>query len=587
MSDFIVLITLDKDVFNYIEKSKKLHIPLVRFNTNLYYHCPDTAEVVQSAERLFISIGTCVQYQNKDFTFLFSDQRQPLFENSELRNNAGGGWLSFQYAQQKWEMINDPLGLRDGFIKQENGVIIVSSRLDWLVALSEQTRVDEEAMSELWFFGFVFSDKTWVQDVQRLSQNGQAKGNLTDFLVTRNYFQYKQSEDKISDLNTLMKKLLQLPIKAGKKVSLGLTGGMDCRVLLSYLLKEKSPNLHTHYWGEDGHADTTMFERLTKEFNLPAQRFKQIPFEAEQYFKQAGQYNRLNGFVRPSHVIQNWYNLFDPYFADKFVLDGGCGGELMRRNMFMYLYHFKGRDVLKGDFMPIVQRRKLKSGVCFKEKIASDWLASYQSNLLGVLRELPQPKDVGLKNWFDLFYVRIFMSHYYNFDQIYVDQAIKSFMPYVHPKIINTLFSKSLSKRSHAEMPKKLIKMNTPELSNYPLAYGNALYPYYSPYTPTYFWAVYQQKKKKAGDSHPYALVLRANEGKIREEIFTAEVKKNGYFDQAYLEKVLSSFFENKDDSSFKMLSNMLDLENLRSFVQKDNPYADVSLFVRVKGETN
>ncbi|MGE5812188.1 MAG: hypothetical protein ACM339_11840, partial [Ignavibacteria bacterium] len=174
---------------------------------------------------------------------------------SYIAGEKDGKVLNGHYAGIKWKdggilFFNDKLGIRDFYFLREKNFTAFSTRPDFFMALNHKFELNLKELSGYWLLTFPLTTNSIFKNIERLGPGGKYI-----FLETgcrkenaENNFEFKddlEAEEYVANL----KKITNFPLFQGKKISLGLTGGMDSRVLLELMLESDSKNWQTHFFG--------------------------------------------------------------------------------------------------------------------------------------------------------------------------------------------------------------------------------------------------------------------------------------------------------------------------------------------------
>lgn len=161
---------------------------------------------------------------------------------------------------------------------------------------------------------------------------------LDDAGLSMKHQPFLPAEEK-HDLPLLLENMCLLPLLSGRKVCVGLSGGMDIRPLLAILLSSGMPFTAVHFGTEEG-EDYRIARKIAEDHNIP---FRFISHqEASTGWEMAKDYlfHRGFGFNPASNSLLGYYPILSQE-ADVFL--GGYYGELFRfRFMSAHLQVYSG-----------------------------------------------------------------------------------------------------------------------------------------------------------------------------------------------------------------------------------------------------
>lgn len=259
--------------------------------------------------------------------------------------NLNGHFTILRYENGSVEFFSDRVGLRTLYFAETNRGLVFSSRLSWITKFTEQSSISWQHFGSRWLCGQPFSYAVPLKDIKKLPPNGTAIFKQSKLSIRFESW-IKPSIDRTTSIEAMemLQKIITIP---GKKIKLGFSGGLDSRVLLSFLRGSKA-NFSTYAFGLPSEPDIQLAKRICHEQKIPFTLLhEQFPTQSEclSLFNQAVQQSNLTGSASSSARLR-WY----PHLKENnsVIIDGG-NGEIARRQFFTLLkFRAKKRDIQFG-----------------------------------------------------------------------------------------------------------------------------------------------------------------------------------------------------------------------------------------------
>ena len=383
-------------------------------------------------------------------------------------SEVNGHFAAIKYSGNELKFLTDQLGLREiNIVKLSEGYGF-TTRIDWLKYFIKP-EIDLMEFGSRWLLQNQISRNSIIKNVTRLvCANATIKGNSLS--IEQNEWQPNFEMPGNQEIfNSSLHQLLSI---RDKKILLSLSGGIDSRLLLSYLVAKKSQLWEAHTFGDPNHPDSKVASELLISLNRENKTIDDELSSIDNLFQLVKEYSVQSIITNPISSILN-LRFYDRLAGqNKIIIDGGFG-EIWRRA-------FANRLLLVGrKYLNQKNANKIFSFLrYFKADIFSDdALVEMQKGTINQLEELfqvlPDPSQIGFAEWIDLFSIRSRLTNYYAPEQARVDQYATSFMPLVQKDILNLLFGITSTDKRNGKLFKQLIKKNTNELTKPPLVKGN------------------------------------------------------------------------------------------------------------------
>ena len=274
-------------------------------------------------------------YENLKFVKK-EDFESLLLEAKINLKNIDGHFAGIKWSEKEIIFFNDQLGLREIYFLQVNSNILFSTRADWTAKYNKINKINFEEFSTAWLLTHKISWQNVIKNIKQLGPCGegiiQPDSSGNNELQIKNYpllisnLGETENETFINHLN----RFVTLSLKENKKLSLGLSGGLDSRVLLQILLSKNSDNWQTHTFGNEKIYDGKIVGQIITN-NKIKHSFLEIELPSKnETIKKFFEYNAWLGLpTKISDIlIYPLYKIIDRDFD--FIIDGAFG-EIFRR----------------------------------------------------------------------------------------------------------------------------------------------------------------------------------------------------------------------------------------------------------------
>ncbi len=453
--------------------------------------------------------------------------------------------------------------MRSLFIAKVGDSTLISTRFDWLIPFSAKS-IDWNKFGAHWLSVNPFSGSSFVEGITRL------RGSASyDFQTKR--FEIKQkpwlpSEQKI-DVEGFLKELIRSIYSEKQHLGLGLSGGLDSRVLYA-LLADNKLTISTYTFGGIEHPDEKIVQQLIR---LSKSDHQHISYDPDTFsldkLKELSTRTLLNSSV--SDVLTNalYQQLGRQSLAS---IDGGIG-EIGRRRYLKNVELRAGKAVNTQDIDTLLPFFLAPKADFFTEEINQKMHAGFRQDLTLEMAKMPDVNTIGLPNWLDLFSIRTRLSNIAGLSQEVVDNTHFHIMPFVQTDFLSGILSLPVAERNNAQLFRRLIKMHKAELTKIPLVKGDEQYPYWMKDLTATIWNKLQAKFKTRFTNTLVPNILLTNEAEIRDLFAAKTVKESGVYNPKQVEHILSSFYELNDYTFASPLNWMLTFELFRKSLSDEN----------------
>jgi asparagine synthetase B (glutamine-hydrolysing) len=402
--------------------------------------------------------------------------------------------LDGHFVTLRWErgqplvVASGPMGLRTLYFTELPGGTTFSTRLDWLARLRSGAEIDYETFGGQWLLFSPLTCEAPVQDVGRLGPGGQARLDADGTLTTQAGRPFSVDFDRPATPDELDRRFAALTRPTGKNLSLGLSGGLDSRLLLAFCGSRERAGCAAHVWGPPDHPDVRVARRVARDGNVSMEHFHEPPPTApDEALRLLRAHLPALPPGRPASSVLRFRHHPELQAQGKLMIDGGVGGLMRGRLLRRVLY--PGRRALRsGDperIFPYL-RKSADPDERFKTGPQKAMRRGALRQTKAAWQTLPDQQDVGARNLLDLFYVRAPLPASHGISQHHLDALIPNFMPYVQPSFLKTALRLPAKMRRNRLM-RRFIRRRFPALAQHPLVMSTT-YPFWMNDLPALAW---------------------------------------------------------------------------------------------------
>ncbi len=460
--------------------------------------------------------------------------------------NIDGHFVIIVVEEKRIIIYTDKPGLRDIYILELGDRIIFSTNIKWLTYFSN-LEIDYSEFSSRWLMFNQISQNSIFKNIKRIVSGKIATINREDdFKISisdQTKYEFDETPMEIDDFETKLISLVNLKISQNQKLALSLSGGMDSRVMLSILLKNRKENFETHSFGDAKHPDSEIAQKIVNDvniehyqFNYSNQNFDDLIYEIKNYTTETLVNNAASAIMQ----LGNYKYLSERNLV---IVDGGFG-EIWRREFF-YKLILKGKsDLLKQNVDGVIPYLSLSRADIFSQDVQVEMNKGLHSQVLNVFELLPKVNKHNIENWIDLFALKTRLSNYYSHEQTRLDGMVTAVMPFAQQSLISNLFGVSRKWKSNGRMFRKIIQQNYPKLASYPLVKGVTKHPYILNSLQSRIWTMASKRMgSKYKEISNTDILLKLSKTYIYDIINSKHVKESGIYDNTKIQNIVDGYY--------------------------------------------
>jgi hypothetical protein len=445
-----------------------------------------------------IAVGVGIKKNNEELNFMNCHDWAEGITVAQSRS-LNGHFVFIKWNNNEINILTDKLGLRDiYFTRLPGNALLFSTRADWIAAITH-AELNFREFGSRWLLFNQISSNCIFRNIERATAGTNVIIDRTNNNIIVNKFNWlpAQSSNDVSAemFSDLLGNLITFPSHHSQNISLGLSGGMDSRVMLSYLLRDKKIKYDTYTFGDINTPDSAIVKEIISNNTITHEQIN-IPFtEADDCLCRIKNYashtlvnNSASGFLQ----LRNYDAFTDPC---KIIIDGGFG-EIWRREFFNRLL-LRGKDSLEhNDIKGIMSYMVSPRADIFNSDIQIQMQEGCNEQLENLINELPSVNKIGNENWADLFAVKTRLTNYYSHEQARLDELVFNYMPFAQPMLLENILNLRLTLRRNGKLFREIIKNNYNQLAKYSLAKGVIALPFWFNTLQSRAWAILRKKLK-------------------------------------------------------------------------------------------
>ncbi len=481
--------------------------------------------------------------------FSYDDWVDFLFDQNPDFNKIDGHFIALKYQNGLIKCYNDQLGLRTIFITKIKNGILFSTRLDWAAQLSKISEIDFKEFSSIWLSSSQISHKNLIKGIHRLSPGGKAV--ITKDSLNLEKKPWYPDKNPLSSLNCqqVLKSFLKLDSKSNEPLSLGLSGGLDSRVLLSLFLNNNDKNHFVHTFGQPDEPDIIVASRIAANESLQLSYYNDPLPDLEKMINLMSDYASRTFVIEP---VSSIFKLKYYYYLEeqnKIAIDGAFG-EMARRQYSIKLLFFGKKDLIEGNIKKIAKHFIVNRPTIFTQDVYNIMKNGLIDTISSEWQSMPDIKTYGIENFIDLLNIRNRLPFYQGTEQARLDEEIISYMPFAQPTFLNNILIMSPEQKRDGKWFRSLINENRPSLKKYPLVKNNIYYPYQ---LNTISAAIWKRAKVKLGLNYTddlSHLILQPMKEFIFDIVNSSEVVTYPAYNHVYIKHIITNYYNGNKEQA-------------------------------------
>lgn len=487
--------------------------------------------------------GTGISYEDSAFHLMdFHDWEVFLSKKNNNIRNLNGHFIIVEWENCNLRIRNDQLGMRDMFFTQTDEYIAFSTRLDWLIPFIKESEIDFEIFSSSWLCVNPLTYDCFIKNAQRLGPGGKARFKDNNFTKSHKpwlpEYAYKIPEknyfELISDLTTR-------GIKQDRKLLLGLSGGLDSRVLLSILLKQDRKKWSAYTYGDSNFPDAIVAKKLATNFGFTHSTISDLIPSPEK------EIDKFTEFVLQTHTYMNGYLFYEQDHYEllnkkNLLIDGGGGG-YYRRILAKALWLKGKQDIIDKNALGILKYIKNNKPRLFTYDVVEKMDYGCEQQIHSILENMPNIREIGSGNWVDLFSIYTRSANIGSTTQARLDSIISNYMPLMQPSLMLWVLSMPILYRVQNKIYKSVILRNNSMVTKQPLVKDHCIIPFtfntYTTYVLDKIAEIFKQRRTTDYATH----FLSQNKDFVLDTVESKDVREFPAYNYGYISQTVKDYY--------------------------------------------
>ncbi len=471
-----------------------------------------------------------------------------------------GHYVALRYDERGVDLFCDELGMRTCYVARLGDCTVFSTRLDWIARATGRWQPDLIAFGAHWLAYNQFVCDSLVAGIDRLGPGARAR--LTAHELDAREMPWTPDPGRAiggdTEMVDLLASIVAPHVAGGLRPSLGLSGGLDSRFLLSVLAARHPGEFVVHTFGPSADPDVAVARELTASLGLPLMWIDEPLPPSERLLELLVGYAAGSNVVEPASSVAKLrhYPVLDA--SGRVSIDGGMG-EILRRQ-FCNRLALRGRGaVARRDVGTMARHLSQRRADVFTPEARERMVAGLLQQLDRVVGELPD--GTADEQLVDLLVVRSRYPNMAGYEQARADEGVLGMMPFAQASLLHAAFSVPLEERRNARMVRRIIALLTPRLREVALVKSGVRYPWRLSTVPA--WAYAKVRTRIAGRyvDPARSRMLDSLEPFVRELVSSGGVRDNPIYDLRAIDALVTRYYQSADPDAAAELDWFIALE--------------------------
>jgi hypothetical protein len=458
---------------------------------------------------------------------------------TQIQNSIEGQYCGVIVKSDVAEWFTDPIGSRDLFWTALEGKCFVSTRIDWLSRMRGGAALNEQAFSARWLFFYQLSYDSILQGIERLGPGGRAIVDKDTAVASNRAWQFVHDEP--TDLESSLRDLLEAP-GPDSSLTLGLSGGLDSRLLFALLPKDAEVKWDVHTFGDSRHPDSIVARKIAHDFHIMHSQLDEGQSPIHKSIDMMKEFASQGMTLRPASAFIQLQHYPSLVAQNRIVIDGSFG-EVGRRQMLNRIVLRAKADLEAGAFDKLYPHLLRRRADVFSMDVTVRLQQLARDQVMTVSERMPDPRKIGVGNWVDLFVVRHGIPNVNAAEQARIDHIVPSYMPFVQSSSLSAALSVPLADRKNGRLFRRIIRKHEPRLASYPLVGVDGTYPFILPPVPAFVYRKFNVKLGRGIKNTRHCLFLHHVKEYVQDTLLSADTLECSYYDPNKVRAIVNGYY--------------------------------------------
>jgi hypothetical protein len=465
---------------------------------------------------------------------------QPTFSATDL----DGHFVVLRWRKDRVECFTDQLGLRTVYYGKCEQGICLSTRMDWVTRNCGNAELDFKVLGSRWLLFNQISYESGVLGIGRLGPGGHAvfqNGAVISAASVPWLPSFKTSTTAAA--LEILTAFIRCALDNKYTPSLGLSGGLDSRLILALLTSFPKAKFVTHTFGDPADPDAKIAGNISSGLELPHANFNDPLPGVPACVSILQSFVTQMILVGPGTLSAKLRYYRQIRAAGRLVIDGGFG-EIARRQYMNRVVRLGRSAARSGDSSAILPLMRQRRAAIFSPQVMQLLAHGAAEDLQQMIDAMPAVEKTGVENFADLMAVRTRVPNLGGPEQAWLDAQVLNFMPLVQPSFLQAVFGIPARMRSNAEFYMDAIHKSNPLLTRFPLVKSGFTYPF--GLSSNTAWLLVKAKSKFTrgySDPGPDRLLFHIREY-VLDEVHSASVKDNSVYNSGKVIDAVTKYYQ-------------------------------------------
>ena len=476
--------------------------------------------------------------------------RRILSRDTPWHTSLNGHFSAIRWDGDRIDCFTDELGQRTLFFSRSHRGLCISTRLDRVTKTTGNTDIDFSSLGAKWLMFNQLEYGSCIAGVSRLGPRGHAvfKG---EELVTSGSTPWlpEFGHDTVDRAVATLSSLVRGALKSRWTPSLGLSGGLDSRILLARLIGKTDRPFRVHTFGDPMDPDVRISMAISQALGLDRRYFHEPLPDVGLLIPMLREYAAQTHLAEPASSFAK-LRYYPALRRDGCLMIDGGFGEIARRQ-YLNRIAALGRSALRRrQSSRLAALMRVARGDFFDPGVMMTMEHGAIESLERVLSSLPPVAAIGIENSVDLLAIRTRVPNWGAPEQARLDSDVVNFMPLVQPSFLRAVFAAKVSHRRSGGLYREIIRSSCPQLANFPLVKAGTTYGF-GLSTPA-AWLVTKVKTKlgRRFVDHSSDGLLQSMKEYILDKAHSSEISECSFYDGKKISHATEMYFA-KGDRTF------------------------------------
>jgi hypothetical protein len=466
-----------------------------------------------------------------------------LADKTRSMSGSQAGWLELRCDGSKAVVTCDTTGLRTAYVTSGGDKSIISSRLDWISRMVGANEMDYHSLGSHWRCHNQLSWRSLVRGIERMPPGGRIEAGGGSYSVSEGAWRPDPTVGA-PEMEAVIRNALHPTLPENRRLTLGLSGGLDSRVLAA-VLEDRDAQLHT--FGTDVNLDVSVAERVGQALGRKVRVIHQTWPDPDEMLEIAKSHAASTNALAPASAAMSLRH-YQLLRSEGYILVDGGFGEIGRRQFMNRLLASRKGLAARTPAEIALAMRSVRADV-FAPDVEAKMKEGVLEDVEGAFTNRPQIEGWSDADQADLVAVRYRLPNFFGMEQARLDGEIPSYMPFATPAFLDTVFATPVLQRAAGRLFKKIVRDLRPEAARLPLVKGTTTYPFSLSPLLAYAFTRAKTKLGLARTDELRASFLQSMEPFVRDMTASARIREAGVYDLAQLDSIVSGYYAG--DSSY------------------------------------